>query len=204
MRLSIPDIQSLENQLPEGTASTIHKWIIELKVEFIISKPRKSKLGDFRPAYGKKPARITVNKDLNAYHFLLTTIHEFAHLGCYLKHGGKVLPHGKEWKSIYSQLLQKFLDRGAFPKRLEPALRKHLNRPSASSCSDPELLRSISFFDEEEKLFLSQIPVDTQFSLHNKAYRVIEKRRTRYLCLRLDDKKKYLVSGNAVIQRVEA
>ncbi len=204
MRLRIPDIQSLENQLPGGTAPAIHKWILELKVEFIISKPRKTKLGDFRPAYGKKPARITVNGDLNRYHFLITTLHEFAHLGCYLKHGNKVLPHGKEWKAIYSQLLKKFLKEEVFPEKLVPAVKKHLTRPSASSCTDPELLRTLALFDHTPKLFLSQVPLNSHFSLHDRSYKVLEKRRTRYLCLRLDDRKKYLVSGNAVIEQVEA
>jgi len=203
MKLRIPDLQSLENHLPSGTSQIIHKWIIELKVDFVISKPRKTKLGDFRPAYGSKPARITVNGNLNPYHFLLTTIHEFAHLGCYLKHGNKVLPHGKEWKTIYTKLLEKHLDQGVFPQKLEPALRKHLGRPSASSCSDPGLFRSLSHFDNEPKLFLSQVPLNSLFSLHDTAYKVLEKRRTRYLCIRLEDRKKYLVSGNAVIQRVE-
>jgi len=120
MKPNIPSIQSLQNHLPGGTAQAIHKWILELKIEFIISKPRKTKLGDFRPAYGNKSARITINKDLNPYHFLITTLHEFAHLGCYLKHGNRVTPHGKEWKVIYAQLLGKFLNEQVFPEKLEP------------------------------------------------------------------------------------
>ena len=196
------EIALLSRHLPSGTASIIYKWILELKVEFIIAKPRKTKLGDFRPAYGKKPARITVNGDLNPYHFLITTVHEFAHLGCYLKHGNKVLPHGKEWKLIYSQLLNRFLKHDVFPEKLTPAIKLHLSRPSASSCTDANLLQKLTLFDESPKIFLNQLPLNTKFLLHENTYQVLEKRRTRYLCIRLDDQKKYLVSGNATIERI--
>ena len=193
-------LDQLSNHLPSGTERTIFKWINELKVDFTISKPRKTKLGDFRPPFRQKPARITVNEDLNQYHFLITTVHEFAHLGCYLKHKDSVLPHGQEWKSIYQKLLKKFIDSNVFPNDLLPALSRHLSNTKASSCSDSRLIEALNAFDDQPKTFLKQVPMNTEFKLGNHLFRVEAKRKTRYLCVRLNDNKKYLVSGSAAIE----
>lgn len=190
----------LGKRMPLAAAPIIARWIVELKVRFVVTRPRKTKLGDFRPAHKGKAAQITVNGDLNSYNFLVTTIHEFAHLGCHLEHGSKVNPHGKEWKRQYSSLLKPFLEKEIFPPDISDALYYHISKPSASSCSCPELSRALARHDDEEAVFLGDLSRGAVFEFQNVQYTHIEKRRTRHVCERAQDGKKFLISGNARVE----
>jgi hypothetical protein len=194
--------QKLKPRLPEGTARVIAKWIVELNVIFVVSKPRQTKLGDFRPGMNGKAARISVNGDLHPYSFLITTIHEFAHLGCYLKHGNKVPPHGNEWKGIYSRMLKLFVDQNIFPPQLTKSLQRHISSPKASSCSCPILSRALAEYDGEEGAFLSDLSPNDHFEFKGEHYQYLLLRRTRILCKRMVDGKQYLISTRAKVNPV--
>lgn len=191
--------KKLSPKLPNGTAVVVASWIVNFKVIFVISKPRRSKLGDFRAGTKGKAARISVNGDLHPYAFLITTVHEFAHLGCYLKHGGKVAPHGKEWKGIYSDMLRLFVDKGVFPPDLTKSLRLHLAQPTASSCSCQILSRALAEYDSKEGQFLSTLSPHDSFEFRGEIYRYTLLRRTKILCDRLSDGKQYLISSQAKV-----
>jgi hypothetical protein len=191
--------RSLENHCPEGTSAIIARWVLDLAVDFKITPGRKTKLGDFRPPHGAHRARITVNGDLNEYNFLITTIHEFAHLGCFLKHGVKVAPHGREWKAIYAELLGSFLGNGTFPPDLEVAIRTHLANPSASSCASPALSKALAKFDESPSTFLDDLPLNTKFYFNHREFINLTKKRTRFLCFEPKSGRNYLISGRAKV-----
>lgn len=195
--------QKLRPQLPPNTGSIIATWIVDLNVDFVISKPRKTKLGDFRPKHGNSRARITVNVDLNPYHFLVTTIHEFAHLGCFLKHKNSVAPHGAEWKSVYKTLLSNFVEHNEFPQDLVLAINRHLDNPAASSCSCSILSAALRNYDDDPGTLLQEIAPGQVFLFQKIAYKLLHKRRTRFLCMRVSDEKKYLISGQAKVDEVE-
>ena len=76
-------------------------------------------LGDYRNAVNGKNHRVTVNGNLNTYAFLITLLHELAHLLAYEQYGNRIFAHGKEWKSIYGKLLHDFLSRKIFPEDIE-------------------------------------------------------------------------------------
>lgn len=190
----------LSKRMPHAAAPIIARWIVELKVRFVVTRPRKTKLGDFRPAHKGKLAQITVNGDLNPFNFLVTTIHEFAHLGCHLEHGSNVNPHGKEWKRQYSSLLRPFLEKGMFPPDISEALYYHISKPSASSCSCPELSRALARHDDDDVVFLGDLNSGVIFEFQNVLYKHIERRRTRHVCERTQDGKKFLISGNARVE----
>jgi len=191
----------LSDKLPTDTEKEIAKWIVGLNVRFIVSPPRKTKLGDFRVGRAGKAHRISVNGNLNPYSFLVTTVHEFAHLGCYLRHGNAVAPHGKEWKSLYVKLMRPFVDRGDFPEDLTYALRKHLNKPKASSCTCPILSRALAEYDDQEGEPLGSFRPGDVFIFMDKNYKYLRLRRTRVLCERLTDGKHYLISNRARVSR---
>lgn len=191
--------QALDDYLPKGTAPTIAGWIVDEGVQFVIARPRQSKLGDFRAGTRYSPSRISVNGDLNPFAFLITTVHEFAHLQCHKLHGRKAAPHGREWKSLYVNMLQPFIARDTFPENIHKALLHHIASPSASSCSCPVLNKAIALYDDSQATFLGDLSIGSNFLFRNEAYQSIEKRRTRYLCARLRDGKKYLISGRATV-----
>lgn len=194
--------KKLTPRLPAGTARVIAKWIVELNVVFVVSKPRQTKLGDFRPGHNGRAARISVNGDLHPYSFLITTIHEFAHLGCYLKHGKEAAPHGKEWKNIYTNMLKLFVDKNIFPPKLTQALHLHISRPKASSCSCPILSQALAEYDAEEGEFLGTLSPNDQFEFRGELYQYTLLRRTRVLCRRVADGKQYLISTRAKVKPV--
>src|SRR5690606_9575799 len=104
--------------IPEKAAPVIARWIDVYKIRLKISRRRSTKLGDYRPPQNGHMHRISVNGDLNPYAFLVTLVHEFAHLVTWNRHGPRVRAHGKEWKGVFRQMMQPFLDAGIFPGKL--------------------------------------------------------------------------------------
>jgi len=170
-----------------------------------ISAERSSKLGDYRSPFGKnKFHRISVNRTLNKYAFLITFTHEFAHLLCFEKHRNRVDPHGKQWKQIYKGLLFELLESKIFPADIEVELtRTILGNVYASSTSEKELTKALSVHNtgEEEGIILEELPQDTLFTIRNgKVFRKGVKIRTRYKCYCLTNKRWYYVSPVARVK----
>ncbi len=194
---------TLKKYLPEDSIPLVANWFKEYKFHLRITKARRTKFGDFRPAHKGKPNRISVNGDLNKYHFLITLTHEAAHAACWEKFKGKVLPHGKEWQGIYAQFLKLLIETVSLPEELLIALNNHLKKPKASSCSDPFLYKVIKKYDDKSTglLFLEKLDVGDVFTINGKKrFRKGIKRRSRYECEELTTRRLYLVSGHAEVQ----
>ena len=95
-------MQTLAAYLPEGSFEPVVAYIHHYKVHLTVTKKRKSVLGDYRHSGMGSNHRITVNGNLNKYEFLITLLHELAHLLTFELYKNRVEPHGKEWKSSYS------------------------------------------------------------------------------------------------------
>lgn len=191
--------------VPKEAIPLIAHWLKVYQLHLTISKSRISKLGDFRPAFKGKPNRISVNGDLNAHHFLITLCHEVAHAAVWEKYGRKVMPHGKEWQDSYREILLEMSGIVTFPPKVEAAIKQHLKRPKASSCSDPKLYKVLKAFDDgnEELIFLEELEEGSRFIIHNKrSFRKGKKRRSRYECVCLENKKLYFVSAHAEVQPI--
>ncbi len=193
-------VEVLKKYLPESSIAPCIDWMNEFRLQLTIKKSRATKLGDFRPAHQGKPARISVNGDLNQYAFLITLVHEIAHGVCWDKYQQKVLPHGQEWKQIYSSYLSQFVGNNTFPSELEPIIVEHINRPKASSCSDTNLLKALKQYDENPVTHLEELPENTVFQLSTgRVFQKKEKKRKRYICIELATEKRYLVNGIAEV-----
>jgi len=194
--------KTLLKYIPNSALPLISSWFKEYNFHLRISKRRNSKFGDFRPAFKNQPNRISVNGDLNQYHFLITLTHEVAHAAIWQQYKNKVLPHGKEWKSKYSELLRILLSQVHIPADLESVISTHLQKPSASSCNDPELFKALKEYDpSNDHLYLSDIDLGTLFIIHGKrTFKKGKKRRTRYECFEISSKKIYLISGHAEVK----
>jgi hypothetical protein len=199
----------LRKYIPEQTVETITEWIYKYNFKLKVKKSRSSKEGDYMPPHSGKNHVITVNYDLNKYAFLVTLIHEIAHLVNWEKHKGRVNPHGSEWKSEYSRLLNHFLikektsveEERIFPKEIFVALQKHTQSPSAASCSDLNLSRVLKKYDaDSEMLLLERISTGSSFRIagtrtkHSaEVFIKGEKRRTRFKCIHARTKREYLI-----------
>ncbi len=188
--------------IPEEYVEYVVQLFLNNPVHFKIVNPRKTKLGDFRiGANGEKP-QITINCDLNPYSFLITTIHEFAHLITYNKFGKRVAPHGNEWKNEYAKLIYPIIEMKFLPTDIEQVLLNSLIKVKASSCSDVELQRVLIKYDiqQEDTFLLEELDKNTIFTLNNKQYKKGNLRRTRFLCQRIGTKKEYLIHALAKVK----
>lgn len=191
--------------VPPETAPILASWVIKYKVNVKVKPRRKTKLGDFRPAMGTSPPQITINADLPPYSFLLTFLHEFAHLLVWEKHKNNVDPHGEEWKITFKEVTKQFIEKDVFPSDIKKALIKHFKNTKSSSCYDVELMRILESYHKKEILYVENIPNNTAFQLENdkRWFRKIRLLRKRFLCEELNTKKQYRVPVLAKVQHIK-
>jgi predicted SprT family Zn-dependent metalloprotease len=122
-------------------------------------------LGDYRPPYAGQGHRISINYDLNSYSFLVTTVHEFAHLLTWNEHKRKAKPHGSEWKANFKRMMRPFFEKEVFPMDIQRAIVQYLENPAAASCSDLRLSRALKAYDAspEHLCLLETLPIGSLF-----------------------------------------
>lgn len=179
-------------------------------IDMRISKPRTSKLGDYRMGHKNRHPAISLNADLNTYAFAIVLLHEIAHHDSFTHHGRHIKPHGKEWQSAYRTLSGPLLVRSIFPPDLQRAFIKYLNQPSASSCTDHNLLRAMRAYDPVEGdashaaahlVTLDELPVQARFRWRDgRSFVKIKKIRTRIRCYEIHSKGIYLFHAMAQVQ----
>lgn len=196
---------ALQAHIPKAALGYVQTLMCTYQFEFVISKPRLSKFGDYRSGYKNAMQRITINCNLNQYAFLITLIHEIAHLVVHQQHKRKVKPHGKQWQSAFSALMKILLTTEVFPEVLLTELKRYLVSPSASSCTDQQLFKTLRTFDQVQntKNTLAQLHDGAFFKLSNNwEMQRIAKVRTRIKCKNLQNQKTYLVSSHAEIEEI--
>jgi SprT protein len=190
--------------VPATTVQIVVNWIIDYKIVLTITQKRNSLLGDYRHPYDKSGHRISVNGDLNKYAFLITFIHEMAHLMCWEQYGAKVKSHGSEWKMLYSFLLKDFFAQNIFPEQLIQPLKRYTGDLSASTCNDPHLMKALRQFDKKINLILEEIPKDHLFKTHDgRVFKKGERVRVRYKCLEVKTNRIYLFHPAHEVKKVE-
>lgn len=172
---------------------------------FKITRSRSSCLGNYKYEAGKHT--ITVNNDLNRYSFLVTFIHEVAHMHVQL--GIKTFrkrpqPHGKEWKSAFQNIFLPVLNEEVFPLELLAVLSSHMRNPAASSTRDPVLMKALRAYDErpEEAFHLEEVGRGESFLFKGRVFKKIEERRTRALCLEVRTQRKYTIPLMAEVKKI--
>lgn len=178
-------IKQLLPFIPEGSASFVEEMLKPHHFLLKVVRPRKTKLGDFRPGLRGRPHQLTVNGDLHPYHFLLTLVHEIAHMKTFEKYSSKVNPHGVEWQSVFQQLMHPILDSKIYPPHVEAEIARYLSKPKASCSADTRLLRVLREEDEMKSMILTleDLPENAVFRLGSRPpMRKGKKRRTRFLC----------------------
>ena len=190
-------IDALQQYLPDGTLDAISKYLQHYCVHLTITGKRKSILGNYRHRTQYSNHRISVNGNLNTYSFLITLLHELSHLLTFEQYGNKVLPHGGEWKSIYSDLLRQFLENKIFPAEIENELLLSIKNPAAGCAAEDGLMRVLRKFDLKRPahLLLEELPPSALFRIDDgRIFEKGEKLRKRFKCKELQTAKEYLFS----------
>lgn len=190
-------MQDLSQYLPKDAFQTIKYWLNKHHCRLSIKAPRSTKLGDYK--YFKGQHHISINNNLNPYSFLITLTHEIAHMLVKENYPPTVLPHGKEWKKTFRQLMLPLLS--VFPDEIQRPLALHLKNPKASSSADQDLLASLRLFDKQKIITISDIPFGTLFYTTNgKLFLKEKKLRRRFQCKSLSNNRTYLFNPMAEIK----
>lgn len=187
--------------LPEHAVDTVFELIRLYGVHLKIVNERVTRHGDYR-RHADGYHQITVNSSLNKYRFLITLIHEIAHLAAFEKYGRNIKPHGQEWKATFQKLMVPFIRPEIFPNQLLPLLARHFRNPKASSDTDATLSIALKQFDEKsDKNYIFQIPYGSNFRIQNgKIFKKGAQRVKRFECLEVSTGKIYLFNPNAEVE----
>ncbi len=194
----------LERYLPSHAVAPIFTLIEENNIHLKIVNERVTRHGDYRRK-SDGGHQITVNANLNKFRFLITLVHEIAHLLAFERFGGAIKPHGREWKFTFQQMMLPFIRPEIFPVQLLPLIAKHFKNPKASSDTDAQLSVALKSFDpENDKNYIFELPLGGVFRIYNgKIFRKGEKRRKRYECVEMDTGRIYLFQPNAEVELVK-
>ena len=190
-------LEHLSHFIPAVAIAPILAYLHKYKVHLTVTRERKSILGDYRHATLYKTHRISVNGNLNRYSFLITLIHELAHLATFQQYKNRVAAHGAEWKKIYALMIQEFMVLDIFPADITETLRQSMINPPASSCADDELIRVLKKYDDKENglVMVEEIREGAMFDIgKGKLFSKGKKLRKRYQCIEVKTGKVYLFS----------
>ena|SRR5689334_19820426 len=189
-------IGQLNDYLPPGTYEAVLAYLRQYKVHLTVARERKSVLGDYRHRTSQDNHRISVNGNLNSWSFLITLLHELAHLLAFEHFGNNIMAHGKEWKKVYGGLLDQFLQKKLFPSDIETELVRSLQNPAASSCAEDDLLRVLRRYDKQNHHHLvEELAINALFRTNDgRVFKKGEKLRKRFKCAEVKTGKVYLFS----------
>ena len=192
-------IKELETYIPSNLVVYVRSLVENETIDFKLVNQRSTKHGDFR--YNNDRYTITINKTSNKYRFLLILIHELAHFFVFKKNR-LAKPHGLLWKQKFQSLLNPILYKEYFPSNLLSELIDHMKNPKSSFCYDINLSKKLDLYDNiNDNVYLDQLNDGEIFYYRNLGmFKKINKRRKRYLCLRIDNDKKYLFLGSTKVK----
>ena len=193
--------KTLEKYIPQASVASVFQLITAHNIYLKIVNERVTRHGDYRKMPNGQH-QITINSNLNTYRFLITLIHEIAHLITFKKYGNLVKPHGNEWKHTFQQLMLPYIRPEIFPNQLLPYLAIHFKNPKASSDTDAKLSLALKHYDApNDKNYIFEIPFGGDFRLYNgKVFKRGKKLVKRYECLEIATGKIYLFNPNAEVE----
>lgn len=201
-------MQALADYLPDGSFDAVVQYIHQYKVHLTVTKKRQSILGDYRHSAIGKNHRISINGNLNKYEFLITLLHEIAHLLTFEQFANRVEGHGKEWKNIYGRLLIDFLQKDIFPADIAAVLFKTINNPAATANGETELLkvlRNYNVIKKEGFVIVENVPTGCLFATEKgKIFKKGLQRRKRFECLEISSGRLYSFSPIAEVKIISA
>lgn len=195
----------LRKYIPEAVVPMMAEWIVQFDFKLKIKRSRQSKYGDYRAPMHGTNHQITINHDLNQFAFLLTLVHEVAHLLTFERHGNRVKPHGEEWKTAFKDLMRPVVKLNVFPDDVRDAIIRYMQNPAATSCSDLHLMRVLRRYDDAQAVYvhLETLPAEAFFLYNGRRFKKGMKRRTRFLCTEMDTRRQYLFSPLADVEPEE-
>lgn len=192
----------INRQIPPVASPLLASIVEQYAVEFLVKNKRKTKHGDYRRLANGRHL-ITLNRTENPQRFLITLIHELAHLVAFKNYGARIKPHGLEWKSTYKTLMLPFLQPTIFPEPILGVLARHMKNPKATTDSDFQLVMALKTIEKTSASYVFELPEGAVFKLYNgKVFTKGPKMRTRYECIERATQRRYRISPHAEVEPV--
>lgn len=191
--------------LPAGTYDAVVHYLVAYKIHLTITRQRKTILGDYQHRTRIHHHRISINGNLNPYAFLITLLHEIAHLLAFEQYGHTIQAHGREWKTIYAGLLKQFLESRLFPPDIETELLRSMKNPAASSCAEEGLIRILRQYNRQDNGFhlVEEIPDNAFFQLEDgRIFKKGKKLRKRFQCQEVSTGRMYLFNPVYEVEKI--
>lgn len=190
-------LEILRKYFPQAAVASVADWIPRYGVFLSVTRPRTTKHGDFTLSPVRGMHRITVNGSLGPYAFLLTFVHELAHLLVLERYGARVGPHGPQWKDTFRTLMLSLDLRAIYPPDVLAPLADYLKNPRASSDRHTALALALGRYaqgsERDSEPMVCQLPAGTRFLFRGGREFVLgEKRRRLYLCTDVTSGRQYL------------
>ncbi len=191
----------LQPFLPEAALPKVIELLQEQPVHFTVAQNRHTKWGDYRPpSKAGERHRLSVNGTLPPQAFLLTLLHEYAHLKVHIMYKNRVEPHGNEWKKCFQDVCSPFLNEQYFQPQVLKILIPHMQNPKASASADAALFKVLLELDQKSGSLVGDMKVGWLFELENGFKFVMEKQgKKRSLCARWPDGRKFKVFNLAKV-----
>ncbi len=193
--------QTLTKYLPEKALTPCCEILASHCVRLKIVNERVTRHGDYKQLPNGEH-QITINANLNPYRFLITLIHEIAHLIVHKEHKRVAKPHGTHWKQTFTRLMLPFIHPDIFPSSVLPLVARHFKNPTASSDADVSLSLALKQFDPiTHKNYIFEIPHGILFKIYNgRIFKKGNKRIKRYECVEIKTGRTYLFSPHAEVE----
>ncbi|MGB5169974.1 MAG: SprT-like domain-containing protein [Eudoraea sp.] len=194
----------LQSYLPDQAVNSCLELIKLNGVHLKIVNKRVTRHGDYR-RMPDGSHQITINASPNPYRFLITLVHEVAHLMAFEKYGRTIKPHGLEWKRTFQHLMLPFIRPEIFPNNLLPLVARHFKNPKASSSTDTQLALALNKYDLPSDLVpVFELPYGSIFRLYNgKLFKKGSRKVKRIECVELESGRRYLFQPHAEVEFIK-
>lgn len=193
------------NYVPKAAESYCVSLWQQYRFRLKLANHRQSKWGDYRyrkSAGGNEQHQISVNRTLPAEAFLLTYLHEVAHLVAFQQHGFRIRPHGTEWKSCFRKLLQPVLSPPMVSEEVRIPLQRYAQNPKATVHTNAALLRALlREHPTNGHIPLASVAEQEQFVFQGRKFLKEKVRRTRALCREVTSGKRYTIAQSAYVEK---
>ena len=191
--------------LPLNWSTDLHQCLERWwgkNLRFVVSRPRLSKLGDFRFDQETQMGVISINEDLSPFECLITLAHELAHAHTRRSHPRRQPPHGRRWKVTFGQYLVELSRCDSLPQELRTALHSHASNPLSSHTRDLTLMEILGREKNDGSISLRDLGTGCHFRFKSRIYEKLSHRRTRCLCRRISDDTLYTLPLSAPVMQL--
>lgn len=205
--------QILQRHVPTTAVEYCQSLWDKYQFDFVVTRPRSSKFGDFR-GHPSQREKITINGNLNPFNFLITYLHEIAHLEVYRGYKRKQPAHGDAWKKHFQHLLVPVMNEATFPANVLQPLLHYARNPKYSTAADVALMSALRTHDPvpvglppqtppRGLVQVSHLDEGDVFRLNQKVFVRGTLRRTRVVCTEKHTQRLYTVAAHALVEKLE-